>query len=194
MMFKVETQVTEEIISLGAVKDALRITQTDDSENDHLTELIKRARAVGEVLTGYALGEATYKLSGGSWPRMNHIMLPRPPFISLETFTWMDEDFATQTLASSVYLAVEGEPHSKVWLKPDQVWPADVLGPAGWSITYQAGYTDIDEAPQAVTQGIFQLISHWYANREGVVVGSSGLRASEVPYGIREMFDKASIR
>lgn len=193
-MLIVVTPPASEIITTNDVKDVLRIAQSDNSENALLGRLIREARSYAETITGYGIGVSTYRLSQFAWPRMNHILLPRPPFVSLASFTWQDTAYVDQTLSASVYTAIAAVPHGRVWLKTGESWPGQALGPAGWAITYTGGFGALAAVPQAVVEGIMQLIAHWYTNREGVVVGVSGLRAAEVPFGIRELFDRASVR
>jgi uncharacterized phiE125 gp8 family phage protein len=53
-----------------------------------------------------------------------------------------------------------------------------ITGPSRYRATYDAGYAVADdpeatEAPEDVKQAVLMLVTHWYENREAVVVGTS---------------------
>lgn len=100
----------------------------------------------------------TLSIDGGFTSR---ITLPRPPFIALSSFTYIDQDGDSQTLTSSDYrikyrhdIAYLMPPYNGVW--PTARYDADVI-----TVTYTAGYgTGRTDVPLGIRDAVAILAAH----------------------------------
>jgi uncharacterized phiE125 gp8 family phage protein len=66
-------------------------------------------------------------------------------------------------------------------------WPDVLLGPDGWRVTFEAGFSS-GSLPPALYQAMLMLVAHWFENREAVLA-STEFRAESVvvPYGYADL-------
>ena len=184
---------TSELFTLKDVKAHLNIG--DGTEDDALiARLISAARHVAQERTGRTVAACRWAVSDLSWPRGREILLPRPPFTALVSFTYVDANGAAQTVPSASYYTATAERFGRVVLKDGQSWPTARMRVPGWTITYDAGYSWPYAMPGQLQEAMYQIIGHWYAHREGIVVGESGMRVVELPLGIYELLRAVDVR
>ncbi len=159
-------------VSLELVKEAMRV---DTSATDNAIDLAISA-AISRLdgrdgLLGRALAPQTWRLQLPRWPLEGEsICLPLPPLIQVSSITYLDEDEAEQTLATSVYDVINTESmRSLVRLAKDQTWPDLATRPDAVRIVFDAGYVDEQSpaniaVPDPIKQAIILMVQMWYDN------------------------------
>jgi uncharacterized phiE125 gp8 family phage protein len=155
---KVITQPIVEPVSLEELKQQLRIEADDTSLDDTLLPLIKASREWCEGFQNRAYITQTLELALDSWPT-GAIELPRPPYQSMVSVSYTNEDNVT-TIWSSANYVVDDYAFVPRWLKKRNVnFPSDVLADVNAiKIRYVVGSAPIDgeaaEVPEHVKQAI----------------------------------------
>jgi len=131
---------TEYPVTLAELKAHLLVTGTTD--DTLLTSILETAIKEAEEITGKQLALATYATKLDNFPSSDHIVLYRPPLVSVTSITYVDTAGATQTLSTNVYAVDTASQPGRVSLKYDQSWPTDCRGHYNdVTITYVAGYS-----------------------------------------------------
>jgi uncharacterized phiE125 gp8 family phage protein len=122
----------------GPVKKTLRITGS--TEDAYLTSLVTTARSLIEGEIRRAMVNQVFDQYHDSWP--DNFKLARGRVLTLASITFIDEDDASDTFATSnVDLATWEDPLPRVTLKSGQTWPTATLRPHdGIILRYTAGY------------------------------------------------------
>jgi uncharacterized phiE125 gp8 family phage protein len=147
------------------LEEAKRHLGVDDNDADDLIEALVAAatgKFDGPNGIGRALGQQTWELRiDRPWPGCRHreIRLPLPPLQSVESVTYLDEDGAEQTLATSDYDVVGVGGMGRVVLKASASWPAMYDGAEVLRVRFVAGY---DEVPAPLRQAILLQLGDLY--------------------------------
>ena len=154
-----------------ACKTHMRITHAND--DTYITALAKAAILDFETATHRQLITATYDLYMDDFP-YEELEVPRPPLQSIESVKYQDGDDAQQTVTSSVYDADLISTPGRLYLDYNQTWPSDTRGHYNDVVVqFKAGYGDAStDVPEDILQALMMMVSHWYLNREPVVVGT----------------------
>lgn len=163
----------------------------EDTLEDQLVEevLIPAARQRGEIATRRQFrGPVTYDLVLPRLPREPFIEMPRPPFLSLVSFAYLDTTGAEQTLIEDtdiVVLAPSGEKpgRARIALTAGTSWPATLDQADAVRIRFTCGYGA--SLPGILKQAMLLDIGTLYADRENVVKGTS---VAELPGGRRGIY------
>lgn len=149
---KVTTGVTSELLTASDIKDAMRITFTDD--DTYLGDLIKAARQAIEKHCSISIGTQTITsiLDVNGW---EEIEIPYGPLISLTTVSFKS-DFDTYTAA------VVSEDYDSDGVDFATFTP---FTSGRWKLIYQAGYTTL---PDDLKNYWIRLVSWYYENRGDV--------------------------
>ncbi len=130
----------------------------------------------------------------GRWARptrFTNIELPCPPFISLTSITYEDQNGVDQVLDASGWNATE-EGVSPAF---GDVWPSGRIAADAIRLQYQAGYVAPSGAtlpppnpvPAPIRQAMLMLISHWYNHRDAVVGVEARDSSTELPLGVANL-------
>jgi len=95
------------------------------------------------------------------------ILLPYPPAVSVDSFTWKDQNGDTQTLAP-ITNYTQDLVTQPARLTPlfGQIWPIAQIIANAVQITYTCGYGTVgSEIPAGILVAIKLLVAHWYENR-----------------------------
>jgi uncharacterized phiE125 gp8 family phage protein len=113
------------------------------------------------------------------------VKLDRPPFVAINSITYLDTSGNEQTLSSSIYRVISSSKNAtRLTTKPNQLWPATYPTMATVAIEYQGGYSvDGTLVPEGIKTAIKLLVSHWYNNRDAA--GEANL--SSIPYGVESI-------
>ena len=188
---------TIEVIPLAEARAHLRVTSTDDDAT--LAGIVLSARQYVEVETSRALIIQRWRTTfDGGWPvaydgcgYRTRIVLPRAPLSAVVSVQYVDENGATQTLATADYVVARvADPRQRGYIEPafGVSWPAVRSQPEAVLVTYDAGYgTQPGTVPGDLRSAILLLAGHWFENRESVVVGTA---ASEVPLTIERLLSR----
>lgn len=162
-VYQTDLVTTDELKAHCVINHAL-----DDTK---LAELINVAVEKVEKDTSRSLAETTWTLTGKYFPA--EIVLPKPPYLSIESVEYVDTDGVTQTLASTEYQVVSSGVTAKLMPAPTKSWPAvQAQNELAVVVTFTAGYVyDEDGSPAgAIPWGAKQAIliwsAHLYENRE----------------------------
>jgi len=153
----------------------LWIKPVEDEELEVLRRLEKAAVAACQKITGRYLGAVatvTETITWRGWP----LSLANEPLGGVVTSVEEWSSGAWFVVASTGY-SVHGP------FIYNQSSATSAARPGRYRVTYQAGYTQLDDpnawaAPDDIQQAVLFLVGHWYENREAVTVGPSG---NEVP-------------
>lgn len=174
------TAATLRSVSLDEFKSQQRIDGSD--EDSYLLDLIASAERYVERRTGRQLLTATFDVRITRWWN-GRLKLPRPPLASVTGVYYYDTAGTETTVTSSDYIVrtPQFEPGT-IERAPSATWPvveADRLFPI--RVRFVAGATSGANVSAELRHLVRLVASHWYANREGVVIGTI---ATEVPQGI----------
>lgn len=114
-------------------------------------------------------------------PHREVIRLPKPPLLSVDAITYVDETGATQTLDPSQYIVDATELRGEISRAYGTQWPATRRQPGAVSVLFTCGYGAAADVPEMTKQAIKLLVSHWYMNREAFVEARFAL---EVPFAV----------
>lgn len=175
---------TTEPVSVDEVKDHLRVRF--DTDDTLLGLYIGAARQWAEAYTQRQLITATWRLELESFP--SEILVPHPPLASVTSITYTDAAGASQTLGASIYQTDIVSTPGRIKPSYGNSWPATRSGVYGAvKLTYVAGYGAASSVPDDIKLALKQLVGHWYALREPVVIGTI---STDIPF----MFESALTR
>ncbi len=157
-------------VLLTTAKAHLRVSHS--SEDTILGVYLGAAIRYVEEITGRALITQSWTLTLPGFSDL--IVLPRPPFTSLTTFTYLDEDSVSRTVSSSLYTSDTASDPGAIRRKPGSSWPTTDCTASCVTAVYAAGYGASETSvPDPIKQAILLLVGHFYENREAVSVGGS---------------------
>lgn len=144
-----------------------------DREDSIVDTLIVAAVRYIEEECYRAIMPQTWELYLDEWPEDDIVFLPRPLIQKVNSIKYYDTDGDLQTLDSGLYqVDINTEPGRA---KPayGEVWPSVRSGKLSViTINYDNGWADADSVPDDIKTAIWLLVSHWFENREAVVVGT----------------------
>jgi uncharacterized phiE125 gp8 family phage protein len=164
-------------LDLTFVKNYLKIDGVDDDAL--ITFLIKSVASYVEKYTGRTLINTqyqTYRNNFGVYEsyygyvytaQCCGIELKKSPFVSLDSFTYLNKDNVETVVDSSLYYVTDKTDYSSILLLPDKQYPSDVLCvQQAVKILFTAGY-GIDETtiPTDLQEAMLQLVADLYTNR-----------------------------
>lgn len=164
------TPPAEPALSLAEAKAHCRVDVTDDDAL--LTSLCHAATRWAEEYTRRSLVTRALRADYDLWPQgAQCFFLPLPPLVAVSQVSYYDTAGAVQILSSAVYSVHAGTP-GLVSLTNGQSWPGAQVRPRAIAIAYTAGYGTATDVPEPIRHALRLLVGHWYAQREGVVVGT----------------------
>lgn len=160
-----------EPVTLTEAKAWLRVEHTDD--DTLITALIQAAREKAESITGRALITQTFEYKLDGFPSSDcGITLLRPPFISVTSLGYTDENNSPQTLAENTdFVVTYLNGFAKIILAYEQEWPDTLDFTDVVTVTYVAGYGAASAVPEAIKGAIKVMVADMYENRESLVIG-----------------------
>ncbi len=170
-----------EPVSLADAKAQVRFGST--AEDSLILAYISAARGLVEEMTNRALLTQTWRLDASGFS--TRFWLPRAaPVQSVTHVKYYDTTGTLQTLSSSVYRLQTASEPAFLELVDGQTVPTTAVRSDAVQITYVVGYSSAAEVPAALRQACLLLVSHYFANREPVVVGSI---ATALPLGVEAL-------
>lgn len=170
MVLALTTPPVIEPVTVAECKDHLRILHND--EDTLIEAYMKAAREWCEAFTCRQFLTATYTLSLDDFPCWE-INLYRAQIQSVSSVQYYDSGGTLTTISSSRYIVDSAHEPGRVVPEYGLVWPVVRLGrPNAVIVTFIAGWSAASLVPDSIKIAIKQLVSHWYENREPVVVGS----------------------
>lgn len=174
----VTVQPTTEPIAVSDAKMHLRVDIADD--DIYIASLIKAARQSCEDFCARAFITQTrqttvdsfYSCDSDPYGRSAILRLGRSPVISLTSITYVDTAGVTQTLDPTKYQTDLATEPARILPAYGLYWPVVRPQLSAVTATYVAGYGLAPAVPDAIKHAMRILISHWYENREPVIIGS----------------------
>lgn len=155
------TAPTLDAVTIEQAKKQCEIAESDTAHDEHLYQLIDRARDEFEADCDLCISPQTWRVY------TDHIkdglQLQKGPIQSITSIKYYDSGNTFQTLATSVYGFDVA--NRKIRLKYDQVWPAYVTRWDAWEITYLCGFTTL---PPMAVQAMLILIEKYFLGREAL--------------------------
>ncbi len=161
--YKITTAPTSEPITLTEAKTQLRVESDFTEDDTWITSAITVVREQVEALTNRALMPQTLELAVDKFE--DSIALPKPPFSSLTSIKYYDEDNVLQTLSSAYYLVNDFVEPAEVVKKNEQTYPAVYNRPDAIRIEFVVGYADAASVPSSIKQAMLMLLTDLYDNR-----------------------------
>lgn len=159
-----------EPITLAEAKAHLRVY--GDDEDAYITGLIVAAREMAEGRLNRTIRQRTRTALFRGWS--DDFQLTKPPFISIDTITYADEEGQVQTLDNALYYVASQEDDAPgvVEFVPGYALPVLYTRRRPVTVSYLAGYPE-GGVPRAIVQWMLLAIGALYQNRESVVAGVS---------------------
>lgn len=178
MVFKLAAGPADDIISLEAARNWLRIDGHD--EDAELVAILSAICQAAEDATGRALSPQTWDVVLDAFP-CGPVRLPMPPVQSIESGTYVDRNGVVQPLLSSAWLLdADSEPG---WLFPayGTTWPSTRAVPNAVRIRVACGYPQ-GAIPASIVLWIRAQLAHGWDNRD------SGLKLLPEVSGLLDRF------
>lgn len=157
-----------EPITTAEAKTHLRISHTDD--DTYIDTLVKTARLTLENIVRRAFVTQTRISRYDAFPDVFEHQ--RAPLVSVTTLTYTDTNGDSQTLGASFYTVDANTDPGRIVPAYGTFWPSTRDIPNAVVLTYVCGYGAASAVPETVKTCLKRLVSHWYDNREPVVIGT----------------------
>ena len=166
-----------EPLSLSECKLFLRVDTTSD--DTLIASMLASARLWVETYTRRALCTQTVDLKYAGWPvQYGPLVVPYAPMQSVTSITYIDQDEATQTLASSQYIvrAQAGPRAGRGTIEiADGVTLPTLSTQPDRPVTVRAvvGYGQAAQVPDGLKSAIYLLLGDLYEQRQETITGTS---------------------
>jgi uncharacterized phiE125 gp8 family phage protein len=174
-LISIVTAATVDPVSLAEAKAHLRVVESN--EDALIAGYLMAARQHVEDYTGRTLSLQTYDYKIDD-ELSNEIVMPRPPLVSVTSVSYVDINGTTQTLSSALYQVDTGVLFGRIVPAYQATYPSIRSQPNAVTVRFQAGYSQI---PEPIRQAILLLVSHFYDNRQPVLIGTI---SSELPFSV----------
>ncbi len=159
----------------------------DTSDDDWITEAIEAAHDYIEEYLACCIAVAGYRLTLDRFPRkQGSIALPVWPVSEIVSVSYVDPEGEPQTIPTEQLIQPRGNGRAALRLADYAPFPATRATPNAVSIEFRAGWTEPGLVPRTLTRAALMLISHWYENRETVLIG---VGSKEVEHGTLAMLE-----
>lgn len=147
---------------------------TGDYHDPFVSSLITAARQTVEARTSRALINQTWDYTLDCFPTgLDPIYLPKAPLSSVTHVKYYDTSGVQQTLSTNTYKVLSAREPGEILLKYQQEWPYLYSEAGVIEIRFVAGYgAAASSVPAALKQAVLLLVTHWFNNREAVLIGS----------------------
>lgn len=197
---KIATAAAAVPVTLTEAKAHLRVDYT--TEDTLITTLIGVATEYAEKRLGRALISQTWDMYFDTWEDAfaycgtgDRIIVPLPPLASVTHIKYYDTSNVQQTWSSANYdVDIIAEPGEIVLSAANTGTPGTYNRPNAVNIRFVAGYGAAStNIPETIRAAIKLLISHFYENREGLVVGQGIAAQIAIPKSIEDLFGNFAV-
>jgi uncharacterized phiE125 gp8 family phage protein len=179
----VVTGPTTEPVTLAEAKAHCRIEIPDD--DGLLAGYILAARNYVEGQTHRTMLTQTWDCTADyGWPMRSgrhRFDVPLSPVQAVSSISYVDQNGATQTLATSLYTVVSNRTKAFIVPSYNASWPSVQCVPDAVTVRVVVGYT---QTPDELRQAMLMLVGSFYENRESVVIGQT---PAEVPMAVEAL-------
>ena len=161
-------------VDLISAKDQVRVDYEFEDDDSYIERLIGSATELVENITGRKLITQKWNVFFDHWPEVDHFEIPFGKLQTVHSITYVESDNSLTTWNSNSYIVDSWSDPGKVVLAYAQQWPSVTLKPVNAiCIQITCGYgSDEILVPEDLRHAIKLLLTHWYENRETVVVGT----------------------
>ena len=154
-------------------KDQLRVDLEFEDDNSYIEGLIVAATGLVENITGRKLITQKWNAYFDTWPK-DHFEIPFGKLQTVHSITYTDSGNNLATWNTNSYLVDSYSDPGEIIPAYGQQWPAVTLRPVNAiCIQFSCGYGGNETTvPEDLCHAIKLLMTHWYENRETVVVGT----------------------
>jgi len=179
------TAPTKDPVSLDEVKQWLRISSGDTSQEQIITTLIKACTRSAELCMKRSLIAQTLTWEADSEDIKSPIYLPRPGINSITSFTTYDSAGASTLVSSSNYELVE----ALFIVARNDGWTINRRRRAA-TIVYSAGiYTNRADVPDDIRLAILKMIGTHYQMRQDAVPGTIVSNVTQDAYSLLKPYE-----
>lgn len=192
MPLSLVTAPAEEPITFAQVQSQLRVVVSDEQSWIEGV-LIPASRDRAEKATRRALLPQTWDyLLDQCPPDEDYIEIPKPPLVSVTSFTVTQTDGSTRTLVQGTDYLVQAPAgprcaRGRVALPFAGVWPVTLKQMGAVRIRFQCGYADAAHVPPLLVSAMLMDVGTLYENREAVVLDARAV-AVALPGGSAEIY------
>ena len=153
------TGPTIEPVTLDQAKKQVELSVTDTAHDEHLLELITRAREEFETDCDHVVCQQTWKVFTSSVT--DGMQLQKAPIISITSMQYYNASNTITTLPTTVYNFDAA--NRRIQLQYNQIWPSHETRWDAWAITYLCGYATL---PGIAVQAMLMLVEKYFLGRE----------------------------
>lgn len=170
--------ITGPAVALITRDEAKGQIRRDDDDDDQVIDaliavVMSRLDGVGGIL-GRALVEQTWSESMCGFPTGDRLALALAPVRAVDSVTYYDTDNAEQTFPAGSYTKHNKASGGYVRLNSTAAWPGTYDRDDAVTVTYKAGYgANASDVPAVIKHAAMLLLSHWYENREAVLLSGA---------------------
>ncbi len=189
------TVITGPALEPVTLAEAKLWCKVDLTTDDDLIEdvLIPAARALVEDIIDQCIQTQTLELCLDEWPD-GPILLPKGPLQSVTSIKYKDSDGLETTWGASNYIVDTDSRPGRVVLAWGCSYPSFSMYPSNpIRVRYVAGTQDASPTvpvSHKIKLAMRLLISHWYQNRETVLVGSI---SKELEFAVKALLGNTTI-
>lgn len=165
---------TAEPVTLGEIKEHLRVTHSD--EDALITGMAVAAARAVEARGGLALMPQAWRLTLDA-PPDETVLLPVAPVSAVDAVSVIDGDDVAQPVDANLYETAIGAPGR---VRPAGPWPAPGVALDGVRIDFTAGYADAASVPDPLKQAVKLLAAYFFETREA----AGDIRIHTVPQSV----------
>ena len=162
---------SEEPLDTAAVRDHLRYVDT--SNDAWIDTFIPQARERLEKKTGRALITQQWRQTWETWPDSGILYLAKPPLVSVQAVSYLDQDGARQTITSTDYLVTTDTTPGSVRPAYGKSWPSCRAEPGSIRVDYTCGYGAAAAVPSRFKGWMLLALGVWDKQREAIITGIS---------------------
>lgn len=158
----------------------------DDDQDTLISEYIDAATDYAEEYQNRCWRLSTWQATYDSFPCDGVFYLPRPPLVAVSSIAYRDTAGDSQTFSASYYVVDAISEPGRIGLAIGYSWPpiGEMLNAV--TVTYTAGYSTVADIPARTRQAIRMLASHWFEQREPIVIGTI---VANVPLSVVDLLD-----
>ena len=160
----------------------------DTTEDDWIIEAIESAHEYIEEYLGCCIAMADYRMTLDRFPRKRgSIDLPVWPVKEVANVQYVDPTGAVKSIELDKIVQPSDNGRFTLRLKDHELFPSTRATPNAVTITFTAGWSEVEKVPKTLRRAALMLTSHWYENRETVLIGTI---SKEIEHGTVAMLEQ----
>lgn len=184
----VATPPVGDVVTLIQAKKHLRIDHSDDDDLIQAYVAAAQGAIEGPTGIGVLLLDQDWEIYLDNWPKV--IEIPLGPITDVSAITYTDQDGATQTLSSSLYVVDVFSSSANITRAYGATWPTARTERNSIKVAFSGGFGDFDDVPRDLKQAMLLMVSHYYEHREAVVGVENRDSSTELPLGVSAILDR----